>query len=64
MDSNLTAGGAYVTEETRTSFKGYYRDPAGNYVASAAPSCSLTAKATPQTPDPAPSAGILLWCCG
>jgi hypothetical protein len=33
MDSNLTAGGAYVTEETRTSFKGYYRDPAGNYVA-------------------------------
>jgi len=25
MDSNLTAGGAYVTGETRTSFKGYYR---------------------------------------
>jgi len=25
MDSNLTAGGAYVTSETKTSFKGYYR---------------------------------------
>ena len=25
MDSRLTAGGAYVTAETRTSFKGYYR---------------------------------------
>jgi hypothetical protein len=26
MDSFLTAGGAYVTGETKTSFKGYYRD--------------------------------------
>jgi hypothetical protein len=25
LDSNLTAGGPYVTGETRTSFKGYYR---------------------------------------
>jgi hypothetical protein len=25
LDSNLTAGGAYVTAETKTSFKGYYR---------------------------------------
>lgn len=25
MDSNLTAGGDYVTGETKTSFKGYYR---------------------------------------
>ncbi len=25
LDSNLTAGGAYVTSETKTSFKGYYR---------------------------------------
>jgi len=25
MDSRLTAGGAYVTSETKTSFKGYYR---------------------------------------
>nr|WP_246711915.1 murein L,D-transpeptidase catalytic domain family protein [Phyllobacterium myrsinacearum] len=25
MDSNLTAGGMYVTGETKTSFKGYYR---------------------------------------
>jgi hypothetical protein len=25
VDSNLTAGGAYVTRETKTSFKGYYR---------------------------------------
>ena len=25
MDSRLTAGGAYVTGETKTSFKGYYR---------------------------------------
>jgi hypothetical protein len=37
MDSKLTAGGAYVTEETKTSFKGYYRDPAGNYVAFSRP---------------------------
>ncbi|WP_458387089.1 hypothetical protein [Rhizobium pisi] len=27
MDSNLTAGGAYLTSETKTSFKGYYRVP-------------------------------------
>jgi hypothetical protein len=33
MDSKLTAGGAYVTEEMKTSFKGYYRDSAGKYVA-------------------------------
>ena len=26
MDSDLTAGGAYVTAETKTSFKGYYRN--------------------------------------
>jgi hypothetical protein len=26
MDSYLTAGGAYVTAETKTSFKGYYRN--------------------------------------
>ena len=25
MDSDLTMGGAYVTRETKTSFKGYYR---------------------------------------
>lgn len=25
LDSNLTTGGAYVTSETKTSFKGYYR---------------------------------------
>jgi hypothetical protein len=29
MDSKLTTGGPYVTEETKTSFKGYYRDGAG-----------------------------------
>jgi hypothetical protein len=28
LDSNLTAGGAYVTAETKTSFKGYYRSSA------------------------------------
>jgi hypothetical protein len=28
MDSKLTAGGAYVTGETKTSFKGYYRTSA------------------------------------
>ncbi len=31
LDSNLTAGGAYVTGETKTSFKGYYRDSAKQY---------------------------------
>ncbi|MEI9916612.1 MAG: hypothetical protein WDN29_13380 [Methylovirgula sp.] len=29
MDSDLTAGGAYVTSEMKTSFKGYYRASAG-----------------------------------
>ena len=33
MDSKLTTGGAYVTSEEITSFKGYYRDSAGKYVA-------------------------------
>jgi hypothetical protein len=33
MDSKLTTGGPYVTMETRTSFKGYYRDSAGKHVA-------------------------------
>ncbi|MBN9220663.1 MAG: hypothetical protein J0I79_22170 [Mesorhizobium sp.] len=28
MDSELTAGGAYMTRETKTSFKGYYRTAA------------------------------------
>ncbi|QND51656.1 hypothetical protein HB779_06900 [Phyllobacterium sp. 628] len=27
LDSNLTAGGVYMTDETKTSFKGYYRVP-------------------------------------
>ena len=29
LDSNLTAGGSYVTGETVASFKGYYRAPGG-----------------------------------
>jgi hypothetical protein len=33
MDSKLTTGGPYTTAETITSFKGYYRNPAGKYVA-------------------------------
>ena len=33
MDSKLTNGGPYVTDETITSFKGYYRNSAGKYVA-------------------------------
>jgi hypothetical protein len=32
MDSKLTTGGAYMTAETITSFKGYYRDGAGKSV--------------------------------
>jgi hypothetical protein len=32
MDSKLTTGGAYVTDETITSFKGYYRASAGKAV--------------------------------
>ncbi|MDX8535656.1 hypothetical protein RFM41_31705 [Mesorhizobium sp. VK25A] len=32
MDSELTAGGAYMTAETKTSFKGYYRVGAQNAV--------------------------------
>ena len=31
MDSKLSTGGAYVTAEIRTSFKGYYRDAAGKF---------------------------------
>jgi hypothetical protein len=33
MDSKLTTGGPYVTEDTITSFKGYYRNAAGKYAA-------------------------------
>ena len=33
MDSKLTTGGAYMTGEEIASFKGYYRDSAGKYVA-------------------------------
>jgi hypothetical protein len=33
MDSKLTTGGSYVTDETVTSFKGYYRNASGKYVA-------------------------------
>jgi hypothetical protein len=33
LDSYLTAGGAYVTGETTTSFKGYYRSSATQYAA-------------------------------
>jgi hypothetical protein len=33
MDSKLTTGGAYVTDETVTRFKGYYRNASGRYVA-------------------------------
>ncbi len=33
LDSRLTAGGAYVTAETKTSFKGYYRVSANQDVA-------------------------------
>jgi hypothetical protein len=32
-DSKLTTGGSYVTDETVTRFKGYYRNAAGKYVA-------------------------------
>ncbi|HXZ16819.1 MAG TPA: hypothetical protein VEH77_12745, partial [Roseiarcus sp.] len=32
MDSDLTAGGAYMTAETAASFKGYYRAPAEDAV--------------------------------
>ena len=33
MDSKLTTGGPYVTDETVTRFKGYYRNASGKYVA-------------------------------
>ena len=33
MDSKLTTGGPYVTDETVTRFKGYYRSGSGKYVA-------------------------------
>ena len=33
MDLQLTTGGAYVTAEIRTSFKGYYRTSGGKSVA-------------------------------
>jgi hypothetical protein len=32
MDSKLTTGGAYLTGEEITSFKGYYRNSSGKYV--------------------------------
>ena len=33
MDSKLTTGGPYVTDETVTRFKGYYRNASGKFVA-------------------------------
>jgi hypothetical protein len=33
MDSKLTTGGSYVTDETVTRFKGYYPNSSGKYVA-------------------------------
>lgn len=33
LDSNLTAGGAYLTSEIKTSFKGYYRTPSNQEAA-------------------------------
>jgi hypothetical protein len=33
MDSKLTTGGDYTTDETVTRFKGYYRNASGKYVA-------------------------------
>jgi hypothetical protein len=62
MDSKLTTGGAYVTSEEIASFKGYYPAQREKMRSCDARSCRLTAKATPQTPDSAPSAGIRLCC--
>ena len=62
LDSKLTTGGAYVTAETRTSFKGYYRVSAGKNELLIVRSCSSKAKATRQTPESGPSAGIRPSC--
>jgi hypothetical protein len=62
MDSRLTAGGTYLTGETKTSFKGYYPSQRSKMRFCCVHSCSLTAKARPQTPDSARSAGIRQNC--
>ena len=58
MDLQLTTGGPYVTAEIRTSFKGYYRDPAEIAWPSCDRSSNSMAKATRLTPGGAPSAAI------
>jgi hypothetical protein len=58
--SNLTMGGAYLTAETRTSFKGYFSD-GGERVPFTAPSFCSTAWARRRTRASAKSAAM--WRC-
>lgn len=58
LSSRLTAGGVYITRETRTSFKGYYRVSGGGRRRWCAPSSRSTGKARPRTQSGARSAGI------
>jgi len=55
MDSKLTTGGPYVTDETVTRFKAITAADRANTWRSTARSCSSTARATRQMRDRAPS---------
>ena len=63
LGSFLTAGGAYVTGETITSFKGYYRASAKQDAALIRSFVQFDVRAKPQTPDSARSAAMRRNCC-
>jgi hypothetical protein len=67
MDSKLTTGGAYVTDETVTRFKGYYRNASGKYVAFSRPFVQFdgegdTANARPRAIGGHPAAVLRVAC--
>ena len=62
MDSKLTAGGPYMTANTARLLKDIIASQREKTQFWCARSCSLTAKAKPQTPDSASSAGIRPYC--
>ena len=67
MDSKLTTGGAYVTDETITRFKGYYRNASGKYVAFSRPFVQFdgegdTANARPRAIGGHPAAVLRVAC--
>ena len=60
MDSDLTAGGAYVTGETKTSFKGYYRVSATQDAVFMRTFLQFDGEGEPRTPGSVQSADMRL----